>query len=363
MMVWTDIWYDKAEGVNGQPTPGMSYIEEELEKDLVDLPAISSYLAGRCAELRQDNKGSSLSEPNLGLISDERFWLDDSARQANGEQPDPMLLPTERVQMGALKGRSGLVLTTHRAIKIDTQGWAGKQISYLSVPYASIRAYSVDVESEGGSDAAAELKLHFKSPWFNDMQDGCIVQDLRKTGADIVAIQKFLSAQVLGKCDGACAATASSAPERVPSGVGSFANWLSGSASQVDEITLAKKLRKEPKILLPDETVDLAFKSGRDFAIYTTRRVLFMKMQGWTGNRVQYLSVPYAWVPCFAITSPGGPLALGTMRLYTDSPATDSVSIDMCQGQCDFKAAYQVLVKKCGLERLAQSGGGRSVAA
>merc|ERR1740121_1752907 len=70
MMIWTDIWYDKAEGEMGQPTPGMSYIEEELEKDRVDVPAIGRYLAAKCAKLAKENSESP---------SEEKFWVDETA--------------------------------------------------------------------------------------------------------------------------------------------------------------------------------------------------------------------------------------------------------------------------------------------
>merc|ERR1712187_866417 len=109
VMIWTDIWYDKAEGESAMPTPGMSLIELELEEDKVDLPAIGRYIASKCAKL-------SSVDPFEPM--DMQCWVDKTVPQADLEQLDPMLLPDERVQMGFTCGRDALILTTHRAIKI-----------------------------------------------------------------------------------------------------------------------------------------------------------------------------------------------------------------------------------------------------
>jgi len=38
----------------------------------------------------------------------------------------------------------------------------------------------------------------------------------------------------------------------------------------------------------------MAHRAGRDAFILTNRRVMYIDVKGWTGNRINYLSVPYS---------------------------------------------------------------------
>jgi len=60
-----------------------------------------------------------------------------------------MALPNETVQMGFVCGRDKVVLTTHRAMKIDTQGFTGNKVLWLSLPYSKIRYYDWRVRALG----------------------------------------------------------------------------------------------------------------------------------------------------------------------------------------------------------------------
>jgi hypothetical protein len=61
-----------------------------------------------------------------------------------------------------------------------------------------------------------------------------------------------------------------------------------GNASQVDYGKIAVKLEG---ILLPDEEVSLAYKLVRDFFVFTERRFMIVDVQGFTGRKVEYLSL------------------------------------------------------------------------
>merc|ERR1712110_549158 len=47
MMIWTDIMFEPGQG-DDPPQPGMSYLEQDFQKDKVDLMAIHRYLSARC---------------------------------------------------------------------------------------------------------------------------------------------------------------------------------------------------------------------------------------------------------------------------------------------------------------------------
>ena len=61
--------------------------------------------------------------------------------------------------------------------------------------------------------------------------------------------------------------------------VGNVIDWLGDNAQQVDAQTVEQRFKTEFPILLQDETVELAFRSGRDTIAFTSRRVLFVDVK------------------------------------------------------------------------------------
>jgi hypothetical protein len=57
--------------------------------------------------------------------------------------------------------------------------------------------------------------------------------------------------------------------------------------------------------LLETETVLFAFKTIRDFIVFTNWRLLYIDVQGITGSKKSYLTVPYRSITSFAIESAG----------------------------------------------------------
>ncbi|PRX27151.1 PH (Pleckstrin Homology) domain-containing protein [Orenia metallireducens] len=68
-----------------------------------------------------------------------------------------VLLTGENVNKGYKVLRDFFVFTDKRLIIVDKQGITGKKIEYHSIPYSSIRHFSV--ETAGSFDADSELKL------------------------------------------------------------------------------------------------------------------------------------------------------------------------------------------------------------
>ncbi|WP_017999574.1 PH domain-containing protein [Paracoccus sp. N5] len=58
-------------------------------------------------------------------------------------------------------------------------------------------------------------------------------------------------------------------------------------------------------ILLPDETVLASFKSMRDGVIFTSRRVIAVNVQGLTGKKKDFTSMPYRAIQAFSIETVG----------------------------------------------------------
>jgi len=377
LMIWTDIFYDpppppppttgdEADGPpppQPPPQPGMAFIEQNFEKDKVDLAAVGRYLANRCAPLGKDASQPSRPCQDLEAQSEpsgfEKFLqqLGDDYRQMDPELLDqslhsnaPLLLPDEHVQMGFACGRDKFVLTTHRAMKVDTKGFTGKRVMYLSIPYVNCRGYCIT--SAGTWDADAEMELYFKAPWY-EWSCGSFKIDFGRAHADIVSIQKFLSTQMVGAADGTSVVPPSILPDIAPGQVDLFLNWLGSDTHQISSDEAEQKLKSDPDILLNEETVDLAFKCGRDLTVYTTKRLLLINVQGFWGKKVSYLSVPWKYVAAFRVEKASGPLdSDSTVMLYTEGTGAGKLSMDIRSGQGSWIGCYKVLFKKTILDRL-----------
>lgn len=369
MMIWTNIFHDhhtEEEGSDDNKNtvyiadPGLSFFSVGFMKDKVDLGAVGRYLADRCAVL-----GSQSSQPPTpmpdgllaagepGLIESFISWLGNDYRQVDADELDAklhgdcsMLLPDEKVQMGFLCGRDTVILTTHRAMKIDKQGLTGKTVLYLSLPYTKIMSY--EVESAGTFDLDAKMSIHIDAPWYARQVGGGLDIDFGKGRADIVAINRFLSEQTIGNADGTSSVARETLPESPEGALSLFLSWLGDDYHQVaaEEVTL--KLSYDPGILLQDETVDLAFKCGRDLMIFTTKRFMKIDTQGLTGKKVSYKSMPYKPLKAFQVT--------GAAAHPFDRDAEIQMlggagkwSFDVKKKQGDIMAVYALLNKKCVL--------------
>lgn len=79
-------------------------------------------------------------------------------------------------------------------------------------------------------------------------------------------------------------------------------NGLMGNASEID----AEKLQREFElILVPNETIQTAYKVIRDMFVFTDKRLVLVDRQGITGKKVEYHSIPYRSISQFAVETAG----------------------------------------------------------
>mmetsp|Transcript_60226 Transcript_60226/g.111655 ORF Transcript_60226/g.111655 Transcript_60226/m.111655 type:complete len:768 (-) Transcript_60226:137-2440(-) len=370
MMIWTDIMHDppppkeKDDDPPPPPEPGMSYIEQDFAKDKVDLATIGRYLAERCAPLGKEADKGYRPPQDLSMRTDPSGFekmlqvLGSDYRQVDPDEMDrllhtdaPLLLPNEKVIMGFACGRDKFLLTTHRAMKMDTQGWTGKRVQYLSIPYVNLRGFST--QSAGTWDTDSEMALYFKAPWWymNPGEEGGFKIDFGKASADIIAIHNFLTAQLIGNADGTSALPPGMVPKSEPGLCGQFLNWLGDDNHQISTEEAKEKFLSAPNMLLPDEQVELAFKCGRDMTIYTSKRLLQVDVKGWSGKKIKFLSTPWKYVCAFNIENPGKFDLDAEVTMFTDSPGAGATKMDIRAGQGDLKGCYQLLLKKTILDR------------
>jgi hypothetical protein len=261
-----------------------------------------------------------------------------------------MLLPNEKVQMGFVCGRDTVIMTTHRLMKIDKKGLTGTQVLYLSLPWTKIRAY--EVESAGRWDMDAKMAVQIKAPWYNRTLGAGLQVDFAKFRANILAMNKFISEQVIGKADGSSAVGRKVEPEEQEDKAASFLDWMGEEYTQITTAEAAEKLATDPNVLLEGETIELCFKSQKDLVIFTTKRFLRIDTEGFAGQRkVSYKSVPYKSTACFAVTgSTRHPFDwYCEMKMFAD---IGHWGLDVRKEQGDIAAAYGVINKKAVLDKM-----------
>ena len=66
-------------------------------------------------------------------------------------------------------------------------------------------------------------------------------------------------------------------------------------------------------LLIADEKVEFAFKTIRDQLVFTNKRIISIDVQGITGKRKSFATMPYSKIQYFSIQTPG------CMELFPDS--------------------------------------------
>lgn len=62
---------------------------------------------------------------------------------------------------------------------------------------------------------------------------------------------------------------------------------------------------KVSALLLDDERIVDAYKSMRDGVVFTTKRIIAVNVQGLTGSKVDYTSIPYSKIVAYSVEASG----------------------------------------------------------
>lgn len=80
---------------------------------------------------------------------------------------------------------------------------------------------------------------------------------------------------------------------------------LSGLMGNATEVSVPDVERECAPLLINGEKVEKAFRLVRDLFVFTSKRLILVDKQGVTGNKVQYLSIPYSAISHFATENAG----------------------------------------------------------
>lgn len=333
------------------PIARKSFLEIDFQKDKVDILVVHRYLSERLMRLNGHTTkpfSSPVSSDLLVPSSPDNMtnlmdWVGNNAEAIDAEAVNEkfheagILQQDEHVAYAFKSGRDSIYFTNKRLFVIDTQGFSGKRKEYMSVPWDLVRVWSV--ESAGSFDRDMEVRVWFKAFWNNKIK-----QDLRKGKADIFAIQNFISHFIIGSANGEAAMTNAQTYDPSSSGVAtSFLGFLN-DAHQKDPVELTSKLRSSPSLLQGDESVEAAFKCGRDLFIITTKRLIIIDKKGITGKSVEYKSFPLMYNKAFRIETEGHVLNGSEVKVYTDD---DDIKQELAKGQKDrVWLIHEILSKK-----------------
>lgn len=103
---------------------------------------------------------------------------------------EPILVPSEEIDLAFAVVRDLIVFTSHRLILVDKQGMTGRKREYHSIPYRSITMFSV--ETAGSFDTDSELKIWISS-------QGTPLSRPLSRASNITGIQRALAEGVLGR--------------------------------------------------------------------------------------------------------------------------------------------------------------------
>jgi len=100
-------------------------------------------------------------------------------------------------------------------------------------------------------------------------------------------------------------------------------NKLLGNASEVSSEKLNEKYGR---LLVEDEKIELGFILFRDIFMFTNKRLILVDIQGLTGSKIEYKSLPYKNISRFSLETSGTFDLDAELKIWISSEDTPSVS-------------------------------------
>lgn len=100
-------------------------------------------------------------------------------------------------------------------------------------------------------------------------------------------------------------------------------NAILGNAGEVSSEKLTEKYKG---LLTANEQIELGFKLFRDIFMFTNKRLILVDIQGLTGSKVEYLSLPYKSISRFSIETAGTFDLDAELKIWLSSAQAPAVS-------------------------------------
>ena len=103
----------------------------------------------------------------------------------------------------------------------------------------------------------------------------------------------------------------------------SLLNKLMGNAGSISKEDLDKKYGR---LLMETEEIELGFSLLRDIFMFTNKRLILIDIQGLTGKKQEYLSLPYRHISRFSLETAGTFDLDAELKIWISSENAPSVS-------------------------------------
>jgi len=239
-------------------------------------------------------------------------------------------------------GRDAYYFTSHRLLVEDGKGIGKKRKNFMSIPYSTVVAYSV--ESAGSLDRDSEFRV-----WSGNLKAAI---DFSKTEVDIFEVYQFLNVKIsMSQMKGTADYVDPTPPnmDKKDSAVGKMLSWLGDDAHQVNSEEVEEHFKTKFPIMLEDERVELVFKSGRDYKIFTNKRLLWIDVKGLTGKKIEFVTILYSSIHGFSVRTAGGFLDRDT-EMILHLPRLGELSYiqqDFRDGKANLFAIQKVCCLSC----------------
>ncbi|TVZ51487.1 PH domain-containing protein [Dokdonia sp. Hel_I_53] len=100
-------------------------------------------------------------------------------------------------------------------------------------------------------------------------------------------------------------------------------NKILGNAGEVSPEKLTEKYGR---LLMDSENIELGFTLLRDVFMFTNRRLILIDVQGFTGSKMEYKSLPYKSISRFSLENAGTFDLDAELKIWISSENTPSVS-------------------------------------
>lgn len=100
-------------------------------------------------------------------------------------------------------------------------------------------------------------------------------------------------------------------------------NKLLGNAS---EVSVEKLTEKYQRLLSDTEEIEMGFELFRDTFVFTNKRLILIDVQGLTGSKVEYKSLPYKSISRFSLETAGTFDLDAELKIWISSETLPSVS-------------------------------------
>jgi hypothetical protein len=262
----------------------------------------------------------------LSFFSNNTYGVDPKEEESKIRQESPYLLNyTEHIELAFKSkgegGRDKSYFTSHRVLIKDGKGIGSKRKNYLSIPYKSIQAFSVETAGATFLDRDTQLKL-----WYEGGSRSCPQTiDFAKDQVNLFDVQQFFNKKVFQQNSTMMAATAArsngtnnnnnnydqfATNEDIvkKATVGSIFDWIGNDAIQLDPKSVQERFTKESPVLFPNEEVELCYQARRDVIIITPIRFFLIDVKGFTGKKMEFFSLRWECVKAFSVETAGSRL-------------------------------------------------------